>query len=86
MVGFCDILPLFEVSTWLQFLFIVLAAIQMKFIDMALVQLSANASGVSAVAVYFSLPTAMKRESRELKSRSLIWPSTVPVFAIPPER
>ncbi|OZI15375.1 hypothetical protein CE195_02020 [Sodalis-like symbiont of Philaenus spumarius] len=29
----------------------------MQFIDMALVQLSANASGVSAVAVYSSLPT-----------------------------
>ncbi|OZI15232.1 hypothetical protein CE195_03060 [Sodalis-like symbiont of Philaenus spumarius] len=45
-----------------------------------------NASGVSAVTVYSSLPTTMKRESRALKSRSLRWPSTVPVFAIPPER
>ncbi|OZI15241.1 hypothetical protein CE195_03005 [Sodalis-like symbiont of Philaenus spumarius] len=47
----------------------------MKFIDMALVQLSANASGVSAVAVYSSLPTTMKRESRAkhlYASRNLI--------------
>ena len=42
-IWFCDILPLSEASAWS--LFIDIAAIQMTFIDLALVQLSASVSG-----------------------------------------
>ncbi len=60
--------------------------IQMKFTDMDSARLSVRDSAASVVTVYSSFPIAMKPESRESKSKSLICRITAQVSEIPPER